>query len=80
MVVGWGGRIGGGGVGVVVGRVWVVGWVVVGWWSGYGWWWGVKWWRGGEWCDYLSNQIQILKNCHFGVKENHCRFNEGLEV
>ena len=21
------------------------------------------------WLDYLSNQIQILKNCHFGVKK-----------
>ena len=27
-----------------------------------------------------SNQIQILKNCHFGVKKNHCRLNEGLKI
>ena len=30
--------------------------------------------------DYISNQIQILKNCHFGVKENHCQLNERLEI
>ena len=29
-----------------------------------GWWGG-----GGGWGDYLSNQIQILKNCHLGVKK-----------
>ena len=55
--------------GVVVG---VVGWVVVGVQSGEGWW--------VVWLDYLSNRIQILKNWHFGVKENHCPLNEGLEI
>ena len=52
--------MGGGGVGVVG---W--GWVVIMW---GGWWWDREWW----WVvrlDYLSNQIQILKNCHFGVKK-----------
>ena len=68
--VGRGGRVGGGGVGVV-------GLVVVMVWGG--WWWGVEgWWV--VWLDYLSNQIPILKNCHFGVKENHCWLNEGLEI
>ena len=31
------------------------------------WWGGVVGW--GVRLDYLSNQIQILKNCHFGVKK-----------
>ena len=35
-------------------------WVVVGWWVVL---------QVG-WLDYLSNQIQILKNCHFGLKKN----------
>ena len=41
-----------------------VGWVVLGCRVVEGWW--------VVWLDYLSNQIQILKNCHFGVKKNHC--------
>ena len=76
MVVGWvgcGWWWGGGGVGRGGGgRVLVVGWVVVGCEVVEGWWVVLL--------DYLSNQIQILKNCHFGVKENHCQFNEGLEI
>ena len=34
-------------------------WVVVGWWVVLQ----------VVWLDYLSNQIQILKNCHFGLKK-----------
>ena len=41
----------------------------VGGWCWGGWWWGGWWWLG--LLDYFSNQIQILKNCHFGVKKNH---------
>ena len=39
-----------------------VGWV---WWGGM----GLVGCGGVVWLDYLSNQIQILKNCHFGVKK-----------